>query len=61
MHLESRVKVCLKSRYVIECLNQESICICDKTDHLRTRTEIHLLLVHDRPSDTHALSRNTKH
>ena len=30
-----------------------------KTDHLRTRTEIHVLPVHDR--HTHALSRNTKH
>ena len=29
------------------------------TDHLRTRTEIHVLPVHDR--HTHALSRNTKH
>ena len=28
-----------------------------KTDHLRTRTEIHLLPVHDR--HTYALSRNT--
>ena len=30
-----------------------------KTDHLRTRTEIHVLPVHDR--HTRALSRNTKH
>ena len=30
-----------------------------KTDHLDTRTEIHLLPVRDR--HTHALSRNTKH
>ena len=30
-----------------------------KTDHLRTRTDIHVLPVHDR--HTHALSRNTKH
>ena len=30
-----------------------------KTDHLHTRTEIHLLPVHDR--HTHALSRNTKY
>ena len=30
-----------------------------KTDHLHTRTEIHVLPVHDR--HTHALSRNTKH
>ena len=30
-----------------------------KTDHLRTRTEIHLLPVHDR--HTHALPRNVKH
>ena len=30
-----------------------------KTDHLRTKTEIHLLPVHDR--HTHTLSRNTKH
>ena len=30
-----------------------------KIDHLRTRTEIHLLPVHDR--HTHALSRNTKY
>ena len=30
-----------------------------RTDHLRTRTEIHVLPVHDR--HTHALSRNTKY
>ena len=30
-----------------------------KTDHIDTKTEIHLLPVHDR--HTHALSRNTKH
>ena len=30
-----------------------------KTDHLRTRTEIHVLPVHDR--HTRALSRNTKY
>ena len=30
-----------------------------KTDHLRTRTDIHVLPVLDR--HTHALSRNTKH
>ena len=30
-----------------------------KTNHLETRTEIHLLPVRDR--HTHALSRNTKH
>ena len=30
-----------------------------KTDHLRKRTDIHVLPVHDR--HTHALSRNTKH
>ena len=30
-----------------------------KTDHLDTRTKIHLLPVRDR--HTHALSRNTKH
>ena len=30
-----------------------------KTDHIDTRTEIHLLPVRDR--HTHALSRNTKH
>ena len=35
-----------------------------KTDHLRTRTDIHVLPVHDLPvhdRHTHALSRNTKH
>ena len=39
-----------------------SHCKCNyfwKTDHLRTRTEIYLLPVHDR--HTHALSRNTKY
>ena len=30
-----------------------------KTDHIDTKTEIHLLPVRDR--HTHALSRNTKH
>ena len=30
-----------------------------KTDHLRTRTEIYILPIHDR--HTHALSRNTKY
>ena len=41
------------------CENQVIVTVFWKTDHLRTRTEIHVLPVHDR--HTHALSRNTKH
>ena len=48
-------------RFLTDSLEQWMLIVTEfwKTDHLRTRTEIHVLPVHDR--HTHALSRNTKH
>ena len=37
----------------------QNLTVFWKTDHLHTRTEIHLLPVQDR--HTHSLSRNTKY
>ena len=43
----------------VKLLDTVYVTVFWKTDHIDTRTEIHLLPVRDR--HTHALSRNTKH
>ena len=55
------VCVCVRVCACVRACVRACVCVTVfwKTDHLGTRTEIHVLHVHDR--HTHALSRNTKY